>query len=89
MRRGLADKYAKEDHRWDPGVLFICVDESETKDRDHVGDDGDNDAANGDCHAVVGDGAKDLAADDDIDDCEATANEDVENGAELGAPETE
>ena len=55
------------------------MDDAEAEDGDDVGDYGNDDAADADGHGVVGDGAQDLAAHDDVDDGEAPAHEDVED----------
>jgi hypothetical protein len=85
----LAVEDTHEDEGYDPGVLLVGVDESEAEDGHDVADYGDDHAADGDGHAVVGHGREHLADDDDVDDGEAAADDDVQEGAELGAPEAE
>ena len=89
VRRGLGEEDDEEDEREDPAVFFKGVDQAESEDGEHVGDDGDDDAADGDGHAVAGDGGQDLSDHDDVDNGETSTDDHVQDGAELGAPETE
>ena len=55
------------------------MDEGEAEYRDQVADYGDDDDADCEGHCVVGDGGEDLADHDDVNDCEATSDDDVED----------
>ena len=70
MRRRLPNEYAEEDEGHNPRVFLKGVDESESEDGDDVGDDGNDDATDADGHGVIGDGAENLAAHDDVHDRE-------------------
>ena len=85
----LAVHDCEEDEGDDPGILFECVDEREAEDGDDVGDYGDDHTAYADAHVIVGDGGEHLAGDHDVDDCETSADYNVQDGAQLCAPESE
>ena len=87
MWRRLTDKDAEEDKSHNPRVFLEGMDDGEAEDGDNIRDDRDDDAANADCQSVVGNRAEELTTDNHVDDCEATANDNVEDRCKLGAPE--
>lgn len=72
-----------------PRVLLVRVDELEPEDGDDIRHHGDDDNADLDRQTVVRDGAQDLAYDHQVDDVEASADDNIEDGAQLGSPESE
>ena len=64
------------------------MDYCEAKDRDHIGNDSHNDTADAYGHCIIGNSAKDLAANDDVHDGKAATDEDVEDRRQFGTPET-
>ena len=87
MGRSLADQDTQENKRHDPGVFLDHVDDGKAEDRDDIGDDGNDDAADTDGHGIVGAGAEHLTHDDDVDDSEASADNHVKYRGKLCAPE--
>jgi hypothetical protein len=87
VRRSLAYQDTQKDKGRNPGVSLKSVNHGEAEDGNEVGDDGNNDTANADGHGVVGDSTEDLAANDDVDNGKPASDEDIENGAQLGAIE--
>lgn len=74
-----ANQDQHQDEGYNPRVLFVCVDQGESEDRDHIADYGDDYTAYGDCHGVVGDGGENLSNHHYVDNCESTSNDNVED----------
>lgn len=89
MWRRLTDEDKQQDEGWDPRILLPLVDDGVAKDGDHVRDDCDNYNANSDGHGVVRHCTENLPHHDEIDNEEATSDDDVKYRAEFGTPETE
>lgn len=65
------------------------MDELEAEEGDEITDDGNDDAADCNGHVIVAHSRENLPYNDDIDDREAATDNDIEERAELSAPETE
>ena len=64
------------------------MDYCEAKNRDHIGNDSHNDTADTDGHRIIGNSAKDLAANDNVHDGKAATDKNVEDRRQFGTPET-
>ena len=62
------------------------MDDGITEDGDKIRDDGDDHNTDGDGHGIIGDGAEHLTNDHQIYDEKASANDNVQHRAKLGAP---
>ena len=85
----MSDQNAEDDESRDPGVLLVGMDDGKAEDGDHVADDCDDHTPNCNTHGVVRHGRQDLTNDDDVHHRKTTADDHVEDRAELRAVETE
>ena len=85
----MSDEDTKEDKGANPGVLLKGVNKAETKYRDNVRNNGDDDNPHGDTHGIVRHRAEDLPHNDVIYHRKPSSNDDIEDGAEFGAPPAE
>lgn len=58
------------------------------KDRDHIRNDSHNDTADTDGHRIIGNRAKNLAANDGVHDGKAATDKDIEDRRQFSTPET-
>lgn len=88
MLGGLPVKDAQQDDGCDPGIALVVVDDSEAEERDDKGDDDDNYDPDNEGETSPRDRAQQLASHDARNRRVANIDDDVEDTAQLGSPDS-
>lgn len=85
----MSQKYEYQDQCQNPRVFLEGMDNAEAEKGNHITNYSDDDDSDCNSHLVVRHRAENLSSHNKIDHHVSTANYDIEDGAELCAPETE